>query len=144
MKKTNKIITSVVAFAFCFSVVAPAAAGYQTIYVPDNYNMTGQTYIYQNTTSQPIVVQQPTQTIVVQEQKPSQTVIVRDTQTNYSDDALWVAGIGTLVGGVILGSLIGHDHKTTHYKAPPAPHHNVGKPKMKDRPKGGKPHGGKR
>ncbi len=151
MKKGNKIITSVVALAFCFSVVSPASAGYRTVYVPNSYNTTGQTIIYQNTSTQPIVVQQPTQTIVVQEQQPVQTVYVNET-TTYSDDALWAAGIGTLVGGVILGSIWHHDHKKSHYKPQPPKHSNKhhigGKPNgnkhhANNKPKGSKPSGNK-
>lgn len=136
MKNTNKIITSIVAMAFCFSIISPASAEYRTIYVPNSYNTTGQTIIYQNTSTQPIVVQQPTQTIVVQEQQPTQTVYVEKT-TNYSNDALWTVGIGTLVGGVILGSILHHNHKK-HYKSQP-PQHNGGH-HVKGKPNGGKHH----
>lgn len=107
----NKIITMGVALAVGLCSVFPAMAGYQTIYVPDNYStvVNGQTIIYQN---------QPAQTVIVQEPAP-QTVYVRETTSVPSSGAIFAAGVGTFVGGVLLHSILGRHHHKTYRPAPP-------------------------
>lgn len=101
----NKIITWCVAFAIGCVSFSPAFAGYQTVYVPDNYS--GQTIIYQ----------QPPQTVIVQEPAP-QTVYVQNTTVSPAG-AVLAAGVGTLVGGVLLHSIFGHHHKSYRPAPPP-------------------------
>lgn len=98
----NKIITWCVALAIGCVSVSPAFAGYQTIYVPDNYS--GQTIVYQ----------QP-QTVVIRETQP----VYVNSGSSAVSDALLLTGAG-IVGGVLMHSILGHHHKS-YRPAPPRP-----------------------
>lgn len=123
MFKKKIIITSLIT-AICFGVVSPVMAGYNTIYIPTHTN-------YQNITGQ-TVVYTPSQTVVIQENVLPQTIVVQKTQepiyiqkTTGSNDALWVAGIGSFVGGVLLSNILHQKHKPKH-QVKPKPQPNRG------------------
>ncbi len=102
----HQFITFSLTAAFAFLSVSPAFAGY--VYVPDTVTQT-QTVIYQQT---------PAQTVIVRETAPA-TVYMRETPS-VSGETLFMAGIGTLIGGAVLHSIWDRHH---HYRpAPPQLH----------------------
>ncbi len=102
----HQFITLSLTAAFAFLSGTPALAGY--VYVPDTVPQT-QTVVYQ---------QAPAQTVIVREPAPT-TVYVQEAP-RISDETLFLAGAGTLIGGAILHSIWDRHH---HYRpAPPRLH----------------------